>query len=176
MLKQNKSLVVGFCLSALAVSCSQSEPDKESERKKSDGKLIESADETYIDTNKRVTKNGLKKNIEQLSVLGKKTISFNGGKYLFDGKKLRKGSQVRHVNMSESGRVKGSFVVVTKAGGTLGVSFKSKTKIAKNTFRIIPAQTDDLMTVYKELLSNQSITLVELEVVYSGKESGALEY
>ena len=78
--------------------------------------------------------------------------------------------------MSESGKIKGSIVVVVKQGETLEIPLKSTTKIAKNTFRLIPAQSDDLMTVYKTLLSNKSITIVELEVVYNGKESDALAY
>ena len=176
MVRNNIVLIVGFCLSILTVSCSQSEPENVSKNDGVDERTIKSNNEVYIEKSKITALKGIEKNIEKPTSLGKKTISFNGEKYIFDGKKLRKGSKVRNINMSESGRIKGSIVVVVKADETLDVPFKSKTKIAKNTYRLIPAQTDDLMIVYKELMSNKSITIVELEVIYSGNEKEALAY
>ena len=175
-MKKDKLLILGFCLSALVVSCSKSEREDVSESNDSNEKLLKSDNETHIDKSKIVTKKGLEKNTERAALVGKRTISFNGEKYLFDGKNLRKGSKVRNIYMSETGTIKGTFVVVAKAGEILDLSFKSKTKIAKDTFRLIPAQADDLMTIYNELLLNKSIAIVELEVMYSGKNGGALEY
>lgn len=175
-MRKNNTLVVGFCLSALAVSCSQAEHKDLSENKISGEKPLESVNKAYIDKNK-IVESKINKNVERPALLGKKTVSFNGEKYLFNGEKLRKGSQVRSIHMSEIGTVKGTFVVVVaKKGGILDVPFKNKTKIAKDTFRLVPIQTDDLMAAYNELLLKDSIAIVELEVVYNGGESGSLEY
>jgi len=174
--KNNRVLVVGFCLSALVASCSQSEHQEVSESKNTDEKLLQSDKETHSDKSKRATKEELGKNKERPILLGKRTISFNGEKYLFEGEKLQKGSQVRNIHMSEKGTVKGTFVVVAKAGEILDLSFKSKTKIAKDTFRLIPAKTDDLMPIYNALILNKSIARVELEIVYSGKQNDKATY
>jgi len=174
--KKIKILVVGFCLSALAVSCSKSEHEKVSEINKSDEKTLTSRNELNKVESRDKSLKSVQKSTDKLPLLGKRTISFNGGKYLFEGEKLRKGSQVRNIHMSESGTVKGTIVIVAKSGETLDLEFKFKTKIAKDTFRIAPAETDDLMTVYNELLTNKAILIVELEVEYSGKKSDALEY
>lgn len=162
-MKKNKILVVGFLLSTLVVSCSQSKHEKISENKSSDEKVLKSDNETYIGKSKDIKI----ENVERSKLLGQRTISFNGEKYLFDGEKLRKGSQVRNIHMSEQGRIKGTFVIVVKAGEILNLPFKSKTKIAKDTFRLIPAQDDDLMTAYKQLLADKNLIRVELEVDYS---------
>lgn len=174
-MRKNKILVVGFCLGALAVSCSQAEHKDPSENKTSDKKLLESVNKAYIDKNK-VVESKRNENVDRPALLGKKMVSFNGEKYLFNGEKLRKGSQVRSIHMSEIGTVKGTFVVVAKTDEILDVPFKNKTKIAKDTFRLIPAKTDDVMAIYNELLLNESIVRVELEVVYNGGKSGNLEY
>lgn len=176
IVKNNKILIVGFCLGVFAVSCSKSEPEKVSKSRDLDETRLESVKEANKDKGKTAAIKKLEKNSEQPVLLGARTISFNGEKYLFDGGKLRKGSQVRNIHMSEKGTVKGTFVVVAKAGEILDVSFKSKIKIAKDTFRLIPKQTDDLMTIYNALLLNESVAIVELEVVYSGEKGGALEY
>tara|TARA_R110001592_G_scaffold55647_3_gene169902 strand:+ start:7891 stop:8418 length:528 start_codon:yes stop_codon:yes gene_type:complete len=174
--KKDKLLILAFCLSALLVSCSQSEHEEVPESKSFDEKPLKSDDNAYIDESKITAIKKVEKNTERAALVGKRTISFNGEKYLFDEKKLRKGSKVRNIYMSETGTIKGTFVVVAKAGEILDLSFKSKTKIAKDTFRLIPAQADDLMTIYNELLLNKSIAIVELEVMYSGGNGGALEY
>ncbi len=171
-MNKNIILVAGLCLSVLAVSCSQSEHEEISEPTSSGEQLRKSNDGTYLDKSNIASKNNIKKS----TLLGKKTISFNGEKYLFDGDKLKKGSLVRNIYMSESGRIKGTIVIVVKAGEILNISIKNKKKIAKDTFRLVPEQTDDLMAIYNKLLINDSIAIAELEVVYSGKESGALEY
>lgn len=174
MMRDNKIIIVGFLLSTLVVSCSQSEPKKVSANKNLAVKQVESVDETSVGKSKLDGQKKVEKKKEHTALLGKRTVSFNGEKYLFDGRKLQQGSKVRGIHMSESGRVKGSIVVVVKEGKILDISFmnfKSKTKIAKNTFRLIPNQTDDLLTVYKKLSSNNSISIAELEIVY-GKKGG----
>lgn len=170
--------MVVFCLSVFAVSCSQSEQEhtEVSSSKNSDEKTLKSIKKAQIDKSKFVTKEGLQENIERPEFLTNRTISFNGEKYLFEGKKLQKGSKVRNIHMSEYGTVKGTFVIVAKAGTTLDLSLISKTKIAKDTFRITPAKTDNLMTIYNELILNESIAIVELEVGYSGKKRIMAEY
>lgn len=175
-MKNNNVLIVGFFLSVLIVSCSQSAIEEVSDNKSYEEKRLKSANETHIDKNTSATKKELEKNKDRPTLFGNRTVSFNGEKYLVDGAKLRKGSQVRNIHMSEKGRIKGTFVVVLKAGETLDISFKSMTKIAKDTFRLIPAQTDDLMAIYNELLLNKSIARVELEIVYSGEKSDVATY
>ena len=170
--------MVGFCLSVLAVSCSQSEQEhtEVSQSKNSDEKILKLINKPQIDKSKLVTKKGLQENIERPEFLTNRTISFNGEKYLFEGKKLQKGSKVRNIHMSEYGTVKGTFVIVAKTGTSLDLSLMSKSKIAKDTFRITPAKTDDLMTIYNELILNESIDIVELEVGYSDKKPSMAEY
>lgn len=173
-MKNDKTLIIGFCLCALAVSCSQSESEKIPENKNTEQALTTSVNKN--DNNRRATIKEVEKSVEKPVLLGKRTIAFNGEKYIYEGEKLRKGSRVRNIHMSEYGTVKGTFVVVAKAGKTLDLAFKRKTKIAKDTYRLMPSKTDDLMTIYNELLLNDSIAIVELEIGYSSKKSGAAEY
>jgi hypothetical protein len=177
--KKNNIWVVSFCLSTLVVSCSQSEQEK-IEYKQVETKELNSSNKVYLDKNPAMKIEGIEKNIEQAKLvdhnLSNKTLSFNGEKYLYDGKNLRKGSEVRNIYMSEKGRVKGTFVIVAKAEKILTIAVKSQTKIAKNTFRLVPQQTDDLMTFYHQLLLNKSIVSVELEVDYSRALTDAAEY
>ena len=173
-MKNNKTLIIGFCFCALAVSCSQSEPEKTPENKNTEQALTTSVNKN--DSSRRATIKEVEKSVEKPGLLGQRTIAFNGEKYIYEGEKLRKGSRVRNIHMSEYGTVKGTFVVVAKTGKTLDLAFKRKTKIAKDTFRLLPAKTDDLITIYNDLLLNESIAIVELEVGYSGKKKEMLEH
>lgn len=170
-MKNNKIFLVGFCLGALAISCSQSESEQIPKKKNTDEPLLTSVNEN--DKLKLATIKTVDKKVVQPRLSGKRTIAFNGEKYLYDGGKLRKDSRVRNIHMSEYGTVKGTFVVVVKTGKTLDLAFKRKTKIAKDTFRITPGKVDDLMTIYHELLLNEALAIVELEVGYSRKNSKA---
>lgn len=175
-MKKNSVLIISLCLSALIASCSQSEHKEEVKSDDFNTKIMTSTNENDIDKSIRATKKELEKKDMPRTITGKKSITLNGEKYIYTDEKLQKGSEVRHLNMSEFGTVKGTFVVVLKAGEVLDVSFKHTNKIAKDTYRITPSQADDLMTAYNQLLVNKSIARVELEIVYSGKTSGAATY
>lgn len=170
-MKKASVLIMCFCLSAFIASCSQSEHKVVAKNNDDNEKAISSTTENDVDESGRATKKALEKKPIGPITQGKKSISINGEKYIYTDDKLQKGSEVRSLNMSESGTVKGSFVVVLRAGEVLNVSFKHVNKIAKDTYRITPSQTDDLMTVYKQLLSNESFNRVELEVVYGSRKN-----
>lgn len=156
---------MGGVLSALVVSCSQSEREEASINETLENKTLIS--ENVLHQDKSKIKQKLEKIRDKPVLLYKRTISLNGEKYIFEDEKLQKGSQVRSIHMSEKGRVKGTFVVITKTGKIADISFKSKTKIAKDTFRLIPMKYDDLMGVYKRLLADKSLIRVEIEIDYS---------
>jgi hypothetical protein len=156
---------MGFFLSALVVSCSQSEHEEASKNEAAENKPLILENVPHQDKSK--IKQELEKKREKPILSHKRTISLNGEKYLFEDEKLQKGSQVRNIHMSEKGRIKGTFVVITKTEKIAGISFKSKTKIAKDTFRLIPMQNDDLLDIYKILLADKSLIRVEIEIDYS---------
>ncbi len=167
-------LLIGFCMVAAVISCSQSEPDNVSEKNN-----VQQQVQTPVkgnSPNKPIAIKSTKHNVVKPSLSGKTTISVNGDKYIVEGGKLRKGSRVQSIHMSEYGTVTGAFVVVAKPGKIPNLSFKRKTKIAKDTFRVVPTKTDDLMTIYHELLLNESISIVEMEISYHGKKSDAAYY
>ncbi|WP_353537961.1 hypothetical protein [Colwellia sp. KU-HH00111] len=167
-------LLIGFCMVATVVSCSQSEPDNVSENNNRQQQV-----QTPVKDNspsKPIAIKATKHNVIKPNLSGKTTISVNGDKFIVEGGNLRKGSRVRSIHMSEYGTVTGAFVVVAKPGKIPNLSFKRKTKIAKDTFRVIPTKTDDLMSIYHELLLNESISIVELEISYQGKKSDAAHY
>lgn len=181
-MKNNDNLIVSFCFCFcfcfcfLITSCSQSEHKTVSEAGNTQEEVILSSNTIQHDENTRATKEEIEAKQATSIKKGKRSISFNGEKYIFMGTKLQKGSKVRQINMSEQGTVKGTFVVITKPDEILDIPYKNITKIAKNTVRITPKNTDDLMAVYNELLANKSITRVELEVVYSGRKGAAARY
>lgn len=166
-MKSASVLIKSICLSVFIASCSQSDHKAVVANQDANDKTATSVTENDFDISVRATK----KEVEKKPVVSikqtKKTISINGEKYIYTDDKLEKGSEVRNIKMSESGKIKGTFIVVAKAGELLEVSFKHKSIIAKDTYRITPKPTDDLITVYNQLLSNESLTRVELEVLYS---------
>jgi len=165
--KNKNILILGFFLSALVVSCSQSEHEEEAKNETTEKKPLIQENVPYQGKSKINIKQESEHNREKPVLSHKRTISLNGEKYIFEDEKLQKGSQVRNIHMSEKGRIKGTFVVITKTGKIAGLSFKSKTKIAKDTFRLIPMQNDDLLDIYKILLADKSLTRVEIEIDYS---------
>ncbi|WP_159817735.1 hypothetical protein [Colwellia sp. 20A7] len=180
-MKKNSILMVLFCTNFLIISCSQSNDESRRNDELSEQKEVKLNHDT--DIKKRVesltmssVKDSAMKNTKEPIRTNKKTLFFNGEKYLFSGGKLKKGSEVRSISSSEKASIRGTFVVVSKIENITNVSIKNKLKIAKDTYRLTPSKTDDLMAVYKELMLNDSITKVELELVYSGKRNNAAEY
>ncbi|MCP4320406.1 MAG: hypothetical protein GY787_00810 [Alteromonadales bacterium] len=100
----------------------------------------------------------------------KRTLTINGEKFAVNSAVLTKNSVVFNLNMKEKGRVKGSFVVITqpdKALNIKGLNLKYSNKIAKDTFRLVPVQGENLLVIYQQLLADKSLTRVELEIDYS---------
>lgn len=166
-MKNKNVLITGFFLSALVVSCSQSEREEAPKNETSENKPLILENVPHQDKSKIKIKQESEQSRDKPVMSNKRTISLNGEKYLFEDEKLQKGSQVRNIHMSEKGRIKGTFVVITKTGEIADISFKSKTKIAKDTFRLLPMQSDDLLNIYKILLADKSLTRVEIEIDYS---------
>ena len=160
--------MIGFSLSMLVTACSQSKQEEVAESKSTDKGTPTINKKNYPDKSELAKKDELVQGIEESRLITKSTISLNGEKYIIEGGILRQGAVVQNINMSEKGRVKGTFVIVTKSNLVLEPTFKSKMKIAKDTFRLTPMNTDDLKVAYKQLLRNKSIDLVELEIEYSG--------
>lgn len=175
-------LIISFLFSALVVSCSQSEQVEivEQEQKSLDVKESKLSNEAHTNKSKIVTVRATKEELKEKPPLskpqGERSVFFNGEKYLFTGGKLQKGSQVRNINMSESATIKGTLVVVVKASEIVDISLKHKVEIAKDTYRLTPNETDDLMTIYHELLAHKSIFSVELELLYGAKNSAVIAY
>jgi hypothetical protein len=165
--KNKNILILGFLLSAFIISCSQSEREEVSKNKNLENKPLILENVPHQDKSKIKIKQESEKNQVKPLLSYKKTISLNGEKYLFEDEKLQKGSQVRNIHMSEKGKIRGTFVVITKTGKIADISFKSKTKIAKDTFRLIPMQNDDLLDIYKMLLADKNLIRVEIEIDYS---------
>ena len=129
-----------------------------------------------ISTNSSVKETSIKNKSTQVkkSVFGKKTLSFNGEKFEYSGGLVTKGTKLFNIQMAESGKVKGSFVVVTKPSVelvTTPVELKSKAKLAKDTYRVIPEKGQNLQAIYKLLKANKQLLQVELEIDYSPKST-----
>lgn len=166
-MKNKNVLIIGGFLSALVVSCSQSEREEAPINETSENKPLISESALHQDKSKIKIKQELEKNRDNPVPSQKRTISLNGDKYIFEGEIIQKGSQVHNIHMSEKGRIKGTFVVISKTGKITAIPVKSKTKIAKNTFRLTPMENADLMDVYKILLADKNLTRVEIEIDYS---------
>lgn len=172
MIKNTAKLIISFCLSALTFSCSQAKHDEMSEHNNAQEHKTMEDERSELDKRKLLKSKELVKHDNEIVSRGSHTITFNNEKYLYNGKELKKGSQVRGIHMSEIGTIKGTFVVVTH-DENLNALFNSKVKIAENTYRLTPIETEDLMTVYHQLLNDKSIVKVELEVMYNGKKEQA---
>ena len=111
----------------------------------------------------------LKEN-ENLPLVRKRTLTINGEKFEVNSAVLTKNSMLLNLSMKEKGRAKGSFVVITQADTALnikGLKLKYSNKIAKDTFRLVPVQGENLLVIYQQLLADKSLTRVELEIDYS---------
>lgn len=104
-----------------------------------------------------------------------KTVLINYEKYLFTGEKLKKGSELRNIHMSEKATVKGTFVIIVKPSFITNEHIEKKILIAKNTYRLIPKKADDLLLIYHDLLSDVTIEKVELELLYGKIKNNKLE-
>jgi len=98
------------------------------------------------------------------------SITFNGEKFSLHSPSFSKGSKVYNMQMGEYGLVKGSIVVVNlkkESASELQYPSVEVKQIAKNTFRLIPAETIKLMPFYKKLITSKRFSVVEMEVDYS---------
>ncbi len=96
-------------------------------------------------------------------------MNINGEKFKLLQNTFAKDAMVVNLSMAETGRIKGTFVVVTHSkqqlnhhANTLIVS-----KIAKNTFRLVPQPSVNLSDYYQVLRADTSFSVVELEIDYS---------
>jgi hypothetical protein len=100
-----------------------------------------------------------------------KNIMINEQKFELQSSELIKGSKVFNFLMSQSGIVKGTFVVITNNVDTLS-RFESTAKIieiAQSTYRLTPEKDADFSEYYKLLQRAKQFKRVEMEIDYSGK-------
>ena len=100
-----------------------------------------------------------------------KNIMINEQKFELQSSELIKGSKVFNFLMSQSGIVKGTFVVITNNVDTLS-RFESTAKIieiAQSTYRLTPEKDADFSEYYKLLQQAKQFKRVEMEIDYSGK-------
>jgi len=98
------------------------------------------------------------------------SITLNGEKFSLHSKSFSKGAKVYNMQMGEYGLVKGSIVVVSLnkvTASELQYPLVKVNQIAKNTFRLTPAETVKLMPFYKSLITGKRFSVVEMEIDYS---------
>ena len=98
------------------------------------------------------------------------TITLNGGKFTLHSARFGKGSKVYNMQMGGYGLIKGDIVVVSiekiKAKD-IQYSATQVRQIAKNTFRLSPDKTVELMPFYKTIIKSKRFSVVEMEIDYS---------
>lgn len=100
-----------------------------------------------------------------------KYLMLNEQKFELQTDKLTNGAKVVNLLMSETGTIKGTFVVIVKKLASL-TSYNNTAninEIAKNTYRLTPKEGVDLLSYYKSLLAAKQFERVEIEIDYSGK-------
>jgi len=169
-IKQRLFLIIPFICVTFLFACSQAE-QKNSPVEVKKNQQVTKVENVALQKNKEERQKKLKLQENKTSSdFRKRTFSINGDKHESNDGVLTKNSILLNLSMYEAGRVKGSFIVVTIAGKKLNlesVEVKYSSKIAQDTFRLVPVQGDDLMAVYKMLLADKSLVLVELEIDYS---------
>jgi hypothetical protein len=99
------------------------------------------------------------------------SVMINEQKFKLQSGELMKGSKVFNFLMSQSGIVKGTFVVITNSVEALS-RFESTAKIieiAKSTYRLTPEKDADFSEYYKLLQEAKQFKRVEMEIDYSGE-------
>ena len=103
-------------------------------------------------------------------------VKLNDEYFLVDkATRIKASAKVFNLSMQESGRIKGTIVIVTadidSVVQDIGIANKSITEIADDTYRLYLKENIDLYSLYKKLVVNSSIDTVEVEVDYSGKRT-----
>ncbi|TWX55238.1 hypothetical protein [Colwellia hornerae] len=112
-----------------------------------------------------------RKVFKKLTSPANKYLMLNEQKFELKTDKFINGAKVVNLLMSETGTIKGTFVVIVKnlASLTSYDNTESITEIAKSTYRLTPAVGIDLLSYYKSLLAATQFQRVEIEIDYSGK-------
>jgi hypothetical protein len=100
----------------------------------------------------------------------KRSIMLNGEKFTLHSDTFGKGSKVYNRQIKEYGLIKGSIVVVSRKptyAKDLQYPMVEVVEIAKNTFRLRPEKTVELMLFYKNLIRSKRFSVVEMQVDYS---------
>lgn len=166
----NKSLLSVAVITGALVSCA--EQSSEQQTKKIDKEpIIKKSDfiATEVRNVAKIKKND-EKNIETKALVSNaRSTSINGEKFKLFASKNIQGSKVFNVLMQQYGTLKGGIIVVVKGDILKSDSFEqfTLTKIAKNTFRLIPDKGLDLVVEYKKLSEMLKLEVVELEIDYS---------
>lgn len=130
--------------------------------------------ETSVSTSITQQAESLSRTKKPVTVKDDKTFSktyrykLNGQKFTSNTGTLIKGSSVASPMMSESGVLKGSFVVITTKKADQLPSDHRVNKIAKDTYRLTPLKIQaNLYSLYSDLLNNSDFSRVEIEIDFS---------
>lgn len=101
------------------------------------------------------------------------SLSINGVKMRVAKMPLGMGSRVFNLKTNSWGTIKGSITVVMGVGNSVnqldGLTMFKLEKIAEDTYQLLPINyTGDLYGIYRELLNNTGVKVVELDVFYNG--------
>lgn len=136
---------------------------------------IENGKQTIVGDNKLIVKGEkdlTKQVIDRNKNTGKsKNVMINEQKFELQSDELLKGAKVFNFLMSQSGIVKGTFVVILNNVETLS-RFDNTAEIkeiAKNTYRLTPENDANFSEYYKLLQKAKQFQRVEMEIDYSGK-------
>ncbi|MBA6362224.1 hypothetical protein H4J56_06475 [Colwellia sp. BRX8-4] len=138
------------------------------------------SDATTNETLARATSSGLSESngslknnnvFKKLTNSENKYLMLNEQKFELQADKLTNGAKVVNLLMSETGTVKGTFVVIVNNLASL-TSYENTAninKIAKSTYRLTPGEGVDLLSYYKSLVVAKQFERVEIEIDYSGQ-------
>lgn len=152
-MKNKLLLLVAF--SSLLTACGNTDEKKVQDKTRKDIQSSQS------DTLKKVenAKSTMKKNDIEIG----RSVYLNNQKFKLLSAKVTKGAKVYNLSIKETGRIKGTIVIVTKQLSSSMVA----NKIALDTYRLTPQKGQTLSALYKELIADEKNKTVELEIDYS---------
>jgi hypothetical protein len=176
-MNEKKSIILASTLFLVIACNNQSDNNKKSEvLTQEEDKIITKIDDKSsgkaVIVNKVNLKNEkLNANKLQLKNETKKSLLINGEKLIVHSSELKKGTKVYSASIRQVGIVKGSIVVVTKKLDANQLTSKYKissiTKLAVNTFQLVPDDSENLYQFYRTLQGSELIDQVELAIDYS---------
>jgi len=166
----------------LLTACSDKKDESVNENHESSGQVssLEPTESTEIKEEElsQVADEAVRKSKKELSTQvfdrnknKSKNVMINKQKFELQSDELIKGAKVFNFLMSQSGIVKGTFVVIINNLETLSRFDNTAeiNEIAKNTYRLTPENDANFSEYYKLLQGAKQFKRVEMEIDYSGK-------